>query len=503
MKGDSFERQTKKAAEYASTHGLELDTTLTFRDLGVSGYHGANAERGSLADFRYGVQHGDVAPGSYLLIESFDRLSRMDPWDALPIFQEIVNAGITIVTLQDNKEWSREAIRGNPWRILESLIVMMRAHEESAIKSMRVASAYERKRERAANGDKSKPFTRMLPGWLFWDRESEQFKVREDRAAIVSAIFSKAIEGWGQHKIAHWLNTQGTRTWGRASQWHRSYVKKILTNPAVLGTFTPHRKLVDGNGKRRRKAFDPVEAYFPAVVERETFDAMARRFATAAARGRHANREVKNLFGGLMRCSQCGATVTRITKGKWVYLVCAKTNSRAGSHPYQAVRYEYVEGGFRECAEIIIGDAPRGPSTEELEAQIDSLTANILGGDELAREIVDELLTNKSEAVRARLREVEAELEGYKDELRVLLARREALTPANVQRRLQALQQALTREPFDVAHANKALKQTVRQIVMDVERATLSIEWHHTEPETPGQVVHFTSRHKRWDNWEE
>jgi DNA invertase Pin-like site-specific DNA recombinase len=39
-----------------------------------------------------------------LLIESFDRLSRMDPWDALPIFQEIVNAGITIVTLQDKKE---------------------------------------------------------------------------------------------------------------------------------------------------------------------------------------------------------------------------------------------------------------------------------------------------------------------------------------------------------------------------------------------------------------
>jgi DNA invertase Pin-like site-specific DNA recombinase len=142
MKGDSFDRQTRKAADYANARDLELDTTLTFRDLGVSGYHGANAERGSLADFRFAVQHGDVAPGSYLLIESFDRLSRMDPWDALPIFQEIVNAGITIVTLQDNKEWSREAIRGNPWRILESLIVMMRAHEESATKSMRVAGAY-------------------------------------------------------------------------------------------------------------------------------------------------------------------------------------------------------------------------------------------------------------------------------------------------------------------------------------------------------------------------
>jgi DNA invertase Pin-like site-specific DNA recombinase len=233
MQGDSFERQTRKAAEYASAHGLELDTRLTFRDLGVSGDHGANAKRGSLADFRFAVQHGDVAPGSYLLIESFDRLSRMDPWDALPIFQEIINADITIVTLQDNKEWSREAIRGNPLRILESLFVMMRAHEESATKSMRVASAYERKRERAANGDKSKPFTRMLPAWLRWDEAAKEIVLREDRAEIVRDIFAKTVEGWGQHKIANWLNQQSVPTSGSADYWHRSYVKKMLTNPAV------------------------------------------------------------------------------------------------------------------------------------------------------------------------------------------------------------------------------------------------------------------------------
>ena len=47
MKGNSFERQTAKAAEYASAHGLDLDTTLTFRDLGVSAYRSKNAETGS------------------------------------------------------------------------------------------------------------------------------------------------------------------------------------------------------------------------------------------------------------------------------------------------------------------------------------------------------------------------------------------------------------------------------------------------------------------------
>src|SRR5260370_19931998 len=51
MKGDSFERQTRKAAEYASAHGLDLDTTLTFRDLGVSAFRGKNAQTGALTAF--------------------------------------------------------------------------------------------------------------------------------------------------------------------------------------------------------------------------------------------------------------------------------------------------------------------------------------------------------------------------------------------------------------------------------------------------------------------
>ncbi len=34
--GDSFRRQTALAQEYALRHGLDLDTELTYRDLGIS-----------------------------------------------------------------------------------------------------------------------------------------------------------------------------------------------------------------------------------------------------------------------------------------------------------------------------------------------------------------------------------------------------------------------------------------------------------------------------------
>ena len=54
IKGDSFERPTRKAAEYA--RGLELDTTLTFRNLGVSAFRGKNAQNGALKAFLDGVE---------------------------------------------------------------------------------------------------------------------------------------------------------------------------------------------------------------------------------------------------------------------------------------------------------------------------------------------------------------------------------------------------------------------------------------------------------------
>src|ERR1044072_3408930 len=65
-KGDSYLRQTEKAAKYALEHGLTLDTELTFEDLGVSAFRGRNASTGRLGEFVNAVEDGRIAPGSYL-----------------------------------------------------------------------------------------------------------------------------------------------------------------------------------------------------------------------------------------------------------------------------------------------------------------------------------------------------------------------------------------------------------------------------------------------------
>src|SRR5262249_48342507 len=189
-----------------------------------------------------------------------------------------------------------------------------------------------------------------------YDEHSQRHIEVRERAKVVQDIFKMADEGLGQHAIAQRLNTEGVPTFGgrgnqrKADAWHRTYIKKLLTNSAVTGTFTPHQKRTDAQGKRKRVPLDPVENYFPVVIERDLFERVASRAQATAPRGRNAGIEPKSIFAGLLRCAHCGGIVTRMSKGdNNVYLICSRANRRLGCR-YQAVRYDDVEGAVVENA---------------------------------------------------------------------------------------------------------------------------------------------------------
>jgi hypothetical protein len=168
----------------------------------------------------------------------------------------------------------------------------------------------------------------------------------------------------------------------------------------------------DDTGRQRLEPQAAIERYFPAAVDKGVYDAVALKRATTQARGRHANRQTRSIFAGLMRCGRCGGTVTRVTKGTYVYLVCATSNSSVGKCLYRAVPYQETEDRF--CAGItgIIAEAPRGRNTEELEEEIRGSASSIDGEEDRAEQLARELRGEDSRAIRRELREVEAWLAG-------------------------------------------------------------------------------------------
>jgi DNA invertase Pin-like site-specific DNA recombinase len=343
QKGRSLERQLELAAEYAEKRGLELDTTTSYHDLGVSGFKGKNRDA-ALGAFVNAVRKGEVSPGSFLLVESLDRLSREKILVALNQLGEIIDLGITVVTLQDQRVFDKDSL-ADLGSLIVSLTIMSRANEESENKSRLLRDAWSRKKKEAREGGLK--LTSWCPAWLQLSEGRKGFEVIEERAEVVRRIFRMTLDGIGMIRIARQLNEEGVPVFGNSQGWHYSYINKILANEGVTGTFQPMRE-EKADGKRRRVLDgEPILNYYPAVVDRADFLRIkAMKDQRRKPRGRTGH-VFSNLLSGLLKCGICGGSMHYVGKGKppkgRPYLTCSNARRNHGDCNAPSWRYEPIE----------------------------------------------------------------------------------------------------------------------------------------------------------------
>jgi hypothetical protein len=148
------------------------------------------------------------------------------------------------------------------------------------------------------------------------------------------------------------------------------------------------------------------------------------------------------------------------------------------------VPYGDVEKAIREGAQAIFEEAPRGhDGDDEMALEIAGMEELVSEFSEQAQVIADELMRGRSETLRTKLRTAEDELNATREALRDLRARRDTFAGPYVLKRLEDLRDALHRDPFSVAEANKTLKQAVRSIALN-PTGSLTIHWRHSDIET-------------------
>ena len=125
LKGDSRRRQLQASQAYAEAHDLDLANDAQLEDIGISAYKGANVKDGALGQFLAAVKGGHVEKGSYLIVESLDRLSREEILPAHTLFLSIVQSGINLVTLTDQRVYRAKTT--GVVDMITSLVIMERA----------------------------------------------------------------------------------------------------------------------------------------------------------------------------------------------------------------------------------------------------------------------------------------------------------------------------------------------------------------------------------------
>jgi len=429
-KGDSLRRQTELSERYAAAHGLTLDNSVHLHDLGLSAFDRSNIERGALGGFLEAVKRGRIVPGSFLLVESLDRLSRDKVLAALEIFISILRQGVTIVTLADNMVYSAESVGNNFSSLIISITIMARAHEESAMKSRRVSAAWDEKRARIDE----KKLTARCPSWMRLNSSKTEFELIPERVELVREIIDMVKSGMGQALIAKRLNERSVPpVSAHGKGWYPSYINKIITSTALYGEFQPQL----WNGGKLTPCGAPVPGYYPALITKEEFfhlqNVRSQRLFTGA-RARKGT-DVPNLFSGLVKCGYCGSTMilaggsgqrVRSEEGNSVkrpgkkVLVCDGARRGFGCFAVQWAYKDFETSFLTFCRDLqlkeILSDVDAlGDENQRqlsLEERLQSVHSAINdGGTRLVR-LMDALeLGDAPASVLKRIRELEHELE--------------------------------------------------------------------------------------------
>lgn len=353
--GASLKRQLEMAQTYAAEHRLILDDH-SYRDLGVSAWKGKNKTDGKLGMFLSALENGSIKPGSYLLIEALDRLSREDVDDALRQFLNILHYGIKIVTLSDRQEYSTERTkRDHGMSLVQSIMYMGRANEENERKSQRVKDAKVRGRQAMDQGIIA---TAMAPSWLKPGptRRIDDWIIDQSKVKTIQLIFDLALAGNGAPSIARQLNSQSIATMQRAPLWTFGTVAAILKNEAVIGIF-----------RRRNSDEPPKSGYYPAIVEEIKFrlvqQSMSKRrwFAQRAMVNSNGDRieSAANIFAGLCYCAECNSKMRAVGSSKVIgiletkqhlYIQC-QTSYSGGECTARRLPYLAMEQGVIERLE--------------------------------------------------------------------------------------------------------------------------------------------------------
>ena len=342
--GDSERRQTRMADAWEKRKGLKIDASLRYWDKGILAFRGKNQKEGELFHLLEFVKSGKVPPGSYLLVENLDRLSRQDPMVSITLLNELLSSGLRVVSLTDGVEYDSKH-RGLDafMSLIRAGIDFYRGHGESERKSGAISKSWESKREDAAK----KPMTKKCPSWLVPTETG--FKLNQERVRIVRRIFKEFAAGKGVFSICEGLKRDGIAPWGSAKSkdkskgksepkrkaiWHKTYIRKILTSRTVIGEMQPHKtdKTVPGG---RARVGAPIEGYYPCAITPVLWAKAQKRWRAIgggqpAPRGPRGDENgIPSLFSGLLTCGWTGGPVAfqrkgKTKKGEAVRLYCVK-----------------------------------------------------------------------------------------------------------------------------------------------------------------------------------
>jgi DNA invertase Pin-like site-specific DNA recombinase len=476
--GDSIHLQLTLAEEFvASKPQLNLELVNDYQDDGVSAHKGRNVTVGRLGEFLKDVKVGRIEKRSWLGIEDFDRLSRQNYWDAKTVFEEIMNAGITVVTFRDGKVFDLEGLRKNSFDFMMSLMQMVSANEYVARMEHRSKAVWRAKREVAQKTGKI--MSSNVPEWIDTINEGEplpsgkyekqHFELNEEKSAIVRQLTDLFLNGLGCQTIARKFNIDCVKCLRKGKCWMPGNVRAILNNEALCGRYV-HR------AKRGEKPDMILETYYPPIVSKATYSEIVLLLSNKSNSKPRAINSLANPLSGLCRCSVCGSLMTRVSqrayRGRKPYqkLVCIA--AKTGKHKYRSIEVDTVIGHLN-----MLMTFPQAFSFDNDNALIALQTKRSDYEMRIARLTNEMGLMGGSAAIRKALAGIEADLAALDKAIAEEAGKAVYANAKRMTERLVETRAAFKSTSMDAEAVNGLLRRLFKGIKVDIEASELFCTW--------------------------
>ncbi|MBR7523936.1 recombinase family protein [Pseudomonas juntendi] len=301
-----------------------------YQDLGVSAFKGKNLKSGQLAKFVERIKSKEILSNALLLVESFDRISRVGGYDALELIISIIQADCAIYTLFDNRLYSK---RKKDSSVDISLIqnILERANDESRAKSERISDAKARNLIKGENGG---IVTKRCPFWISF--QDGKFVLNEHAKAVKR--MTELCFDFGFQAIAQELNKED-----HSRKYTESTVGKTLHKHSIYGSYLSMKNDEYGNRTIINKE---IKNYYPPIISEAEFHRISAKLKERQdpkLAGRKAS-DFKNILRGLVFC-KCGSTFRfHAQKNFYVDLVCnaSSVHKCEFAQKNKSVRYRYA-----------------------------------------------------------------------------------------------------------------------------------------------------------------
>ncbi|KJS22892.1 MAG: preprotein translocase subunit TatB [Clostridiaceae bacterium BRH_c20a] len=417
----SIENQKRYLYEWAELNKYNL--TKCYVDIKSGEYtYLRNELKELLEDVRNGVIRG-------VLVKEISRTSR-DVMDMLELKRKITHYGGFIISLKEAYD-SRKDDDEFLLIIYSGLAQKERKTTASRVKVTQII--------KAKDGKTNVP----LPAFGYKLSDDKQtLVINEETAPTLHFIFEKYIEGWGQLKLAKYLNKTGIKS-RRGFNWSSNAIKTVLSNPIYIGTTiynaTTLLRSPDGTQNRVIRPFEEWivrENTHEPLITIEDFNKVQHIMNEKKEKdSKEWSCDRKYLATGILFCSTCygkifGSRYPKKSKGKKTNDFCYRyrCDGRNGKciSPMKYWDMERVDHMILDIFRSLFEDSER--LTKALKNQIHTTDEDLLIAEE--RTSIKLRLEELEKAVNRQYTAYEAEaleLHEYKDRLAELREEKQRL----------------------------------------------------------------------------